>query len=198
MRNSQFIRGVGVGLLVSTLIFAVTTKQNTRPMSEQEIIRKARQLGMYTEEEVKNQKLDESLSKVDGSVKDDQNQNSDPATVSGGGMDAGKNEVSQNEVTSPGAVTSQDAVTSQETDEEDTKKQEESSPPTDVVKLTISQGMPSNEVARLLEKAGVIESASAFDRYLCNHGYENYIRSGTYTFSGEDDYETIAKVITKK
>ncbi|MDD6208746.1 MAG: hypothetical protein PUB10_09540 [Clostridiales bacterium] len=179
MRNSQFIRGVGVGLLVSTLIFSVTTKETTTPMSEQEIIRKARQLGMYTEEEIKNQRLDESLSKVDGSVEEGKDQpadsdtDNDTETVSGSGLGTEKSD-------------------------EDQEKPEETSPPTDVVKLTISQGMPSNEAARLLEDAGVVKSASAFDRYLCNHGYENYIRSGTYTFSATDDYETIAKTITKK
>ena len=199
MRNSQFIRGVGVGLLVATLIFAVTGKQDSRPLSEQEIIRKARQLGMYTEEEVENIKLDESLSKVDGNVKNEQNQTSYEESDSAAGV-ASPGAVSEEDgVTSPGAITDKDETDDPDKtagESQDTADDSEDAPDTNVVQLTISQGMPSNEVAKLLENAGVIKSASAFDQYLCNHGYESYIKSGTYSFSGEADFETIAEAIT--
>lgn len=62
--------------------------------------------------------------------------------------------------------------------------------------LTIVGGYSSDRVARILEDAGVIDSASSFDKYLCDNRYDNRISVGTYKIPAGADYATIAKMIT--
>ena len=62
--------------------------------------------------------------------------------------------------------------------------------------LQIAGGYGSEKVCALLEKGGLISSAADFDKYLCDHGYDHKIRTGTYTIAAGSDYETIAKIIT--
>lgn len=62
--------------------------------------------------------------------------------------------------------------------------------------LKIERGYSSDRVARILEDAGVIDNAAAFDRYLCSNGYDKRISVGSYQIPAGADYSTVAKLIT--
>ena len=62
--------------------------------------------------------------------------------------------------------------------------------------LTVERGDSSDRVAGILEDAGVIDNAAAFDRYLCSNGYDKRISVGSYQIPKGADYSTVAKLIT--
>ena len=62
--------------------------------------------------------------------------------------------------------------------------------------LTVERGYSSDRVAGILEDAGVIDNAAAFDRYLCSNGYDKRISVGSYQIPKGADYSTVAKLIT--
>lgn len=62
--------------------------------------------------------------------------------------------------------------------------------------LTVERGYSSDRVAGILEDAGVIDNAAAFDRYLCSNGYDKKISVGSYQIPAGADYSTVAKLIT--
>lgn len=62
--------------------------------------------------------------------------------------------------------------------------------------LKIERGYSSDRVAGILEDAGVIDNAAAFDRYLCSNGYDKKISVGSYQIPAGADYSTVAKLIT--
>ena len=62
--------------------------------------------------------------------------------------------------------------------------------------LKIERGYSSDRVAGILEDAGVIDNAAAFDRYLCSNGYDKRISVGSYQIPKGADYSTVAKLIT--
>jgi len=62
--------------------------------------------------------------------------------------------------------------------------------------LTVASGYSSDRVAKILEDAGVVDSAAAFDKYLCNNGYDHRISTGNFLIPAGSDYESIAKQIT--
>lgn len=62
--------------------------------------------------------------------------------------------------------------------------------------LIISNGDSSYTVSKKLVEIGAVESASVFDTYLCEHGYDKKIRSGTYTIPVGAADEQIAKIVT--
>ena len=64
--------------------------------------------------------------------------------------------------------------------------------------ITINRGNGSDTVARLLEKAGAVNSAKDFDKYLCDRGLDKKISVGKYDIPSGADYEKIANIITNR
>ena len=64
------------------------------------------------------------------------------------------------------------------------------------VTITIVRGDSSDSVSRRLEEAGLVDSATAYDKYLCQNGYDKSIRIGTFEIPADATGEEIAKMIT--
>ena len=64
--------------------------------------------------------------------------------------------------------------------------------------FTVMRGDSSVRVARHLFEAGMVESAVEFDKYLCQNGYDHSISVGTYEIAYGLDFETMAKIITRR
>lgn len=74
----------------------------------------------------------------------------------------------------------------------------QTTPETDgqTITLTIRRGESSSSVSRMLAEAGLVENASAYDRYLCSNGYDKRIRTGTYEIPIGATEEEIARIIS--
>lgn len=66
------------------------------------------------------------------------------------------------------------------------------------VSIVVIKGDSSVSVARRLFEAGLVESAVEFDKYLCSNGYDKVISVGEYEVPYDSDFETIAKIITRR
>lgn len=66
------------------------------------------------------------------------------------------------------------------------------------VEVKVIRGDSSVSVARRMFEAGLVESAVEFDRFLCGNGYDKSISVGTYEIAYGLDYESMAKIITKR
>ena len=64
------------------------------------------------------------------------------------------------------------------------------------VSLQIIRGDSSVSVSKRMEELGLIDDASAYDRYLCQNGYDKKIRTGTYEIPVNATQEEIARMIT--
>ena len=62
--------------------------------------------------------------------------------------------------------------------------------------ITIVSGDSSYTVAKKLETTGVVSSASSYDTYLCEHGYDKKLRPGTFQIPAGATEEQIAKIVT--
>ena len=62
--------------------------------------------------------------------------------------------------------------------------------------ITIVGGDSSYTVAKKLEAVGVVSSASSYDTYLCEHGYDKKIRTGTFQIPAGATDEQIAKIVS--
>ncbi|MCR4761947.1 MAG: hypothetical protein K5696_00305 [Lachnospiraceae bacterium] len=65
------------------------------------------------------------------------------------------------------------------------------------VSVSIPGGVGSETVAAILEREGLIDSASAFDDYLCKKGIDRVLRSGTKSIPAGADWDTIASILTR-
>jgi UPF0755 protein len=64
--------------------------------------------------------------------------------------------------------------------------------------IVVEPGMTARQVARLLEQAQVIESASGFERFLVSRGETTRIQQGSYVFPGPLEYEKVADFLVNR
>ncbi len=177
MKLKYYLRGLGIGIFVTTLILIISYNICGR-MSDDEIIRRAKALGMVmsTEEE------DELFNKpTDGDVtKENHTEDSTPATI-------------------PEETTSEENATETITEPESETVTAEPEPTIPVKKLTfnIEQGTSSQAVSQILVDGGIIEDAKDFNNYMVRSGYTEIIQRGTYTLNSSMSYEEIAKALIR-
>ena len=232
MKLRMYLRGLGLGMIVTALVLSFGVKSENKTMTDAEVRARAKELGMVEESE----KLKDAVSKeaVNGEeaaaeVTDRANEDepaeevTEPNEVKADGTDKSEKPV---EVKKPEA-TKDDAGKPEEVIEEpikesspeekveddkdaaeiDNKKEETKEAVRDEKKseddkskkpysLKIERGYSSDRVAGILEDAGVIDNAAAFDRYLCSNGYDKRISVGSYQIPKGADYSTVAKLIT--
>lgn len=172
MKIKYFIRGLGVGVIVSTLLLFMTYSYK---LSDTRVISRAKELGMVyggNEEESTTQKLRET---GDGEKKETEDvQTSETEMTS---LD------NQEESTT---ILSGEGVDVQATTENETHT------------IVITSGMTSGQVSRMLEQAGLVDSADAFDEYLMKNGKTVKLQKGQHILHKNMTYEEIADTLTKK
>lgn len=116
------------------------------------------------------------------------------------GEPVSSNRTTQNK--QPTADTNEMTKQDEDTGNKETPPTEESPKNTDtkpsVVKVTIVSGDGSYTVAKKLEEAGVVFSASDYDNYLCQNGYDKRLRTGTFQIPAGASNEQIAKIVTSQ
>ena len=62
--------------------------------------------------------------------------------------------------------------------------------------ITINSGDSSYTVAKKLADVGVVTSASTYDTFLCQNGYDKSLRTGTFSIPADASDEQIARIVT--
>lgn len=221
----MYLRGLGLGLIVAALVLSLCTKVENRTLSDAEIRSRAKELGMVDEsttlkgteekkaEETEAEEPEDTKTEEAVNEPEEAKPNDEQAVVEEVKKPEEKAE-SVDEAKKTEEVAKTEELT-KETDEqvaeeakkpaEEVKKTEETEKPQVVVNkkglntpynLRIEGGYSSDRVAKILEGAGVIDSAASFDKYLCSNGYDHRISTGSYTIPAGADFATIAKMIT--
>ena len=109
-------------------------------------------------------------------------------------------------------ITETESVTETETEsvqaEETTDKKEQTQSSTEAdagnallqttIEINIVRGDDSGTVARKLQNAGMVESATEYDAYLMQHGYDKKIRVGKVEIPVDATWQEIAEYISGK
>lgn len=175
MKLKYYLRGLGIGILVTIIIVAVSgAGKNT--MTDEEIKDRARELGM-----IESTVLAPS-------------QSTEPE-----GMETPKPSVEPEATATPKPSVEPEATTTPtpSTEPEETIIPDDNVGTGETVTIVIANGESSVTVSKTLEEAGLVESASDYDRYLCDNGYDKKIRTGTYEIPVGADEEEIALIITR-
>ena len=184
MKLKYYLRGLGIGILVTTVILSLAGV-GRKNMTDEEVVKRAKELGMVEST---------LLSDLPDQTKTDEVRPTEP-------------EISlQPETSEPeeSASTPETPVAPEETPmapEETPVSPEDGNPDIpagETVTLVIGSGESSTTVSKNLKKAGIVEDAAAFDRFLCNNGYDKKIITGTYEIPYGASEEEIAKIITRK
>ena len=179
MKLKYYLRGLGTGLLVATLLLwiAYSVKESDSALKET--------LGEnYSTTENSSEKESTTQKESDSTEVTTENQSDE--------------RISETESDSEKETTEE--KTEEETTEEETTKIEVTTVLEEgaTVILDIYSGMSSNQVARQLEKLGIVEDNVEFNDYIESKNLQNSIAVGRYEISQSDSYDEIIDKITRK
>lgn len=211
MKLKYYLRGLGIGILITTVILSLAGI-GRKNMTDEEVVKRAKELGMV-ESTLLSDLLDQTKAEE---VRPTEPETLEPETSeqetslqpeTSEQENSAEPETSEPEVSpepEETASTPETPAAPEETPvapEETPVSPEDGNPDTpagETVTLVIGRGESSTTVSKNLKKAGIVEDAAAFDRFLCNNGYDKKIITGTYEISYGASEEEIAKIITRK
>lgn len=185
MRTKYFLRGMGIGILVTVVIFAVAFVFYEPSLSEDELIAKAKEIGMIMPDE----ETDTTDSAANAEESSDSNTDTSEKSTTDNNTD--NTEETDTAKDSEDTTSSDNQSTTESTDTE-----EDSSSATNLITFVISSGEGSSKIAENLYKAGLIDDPNSFNQYLEDNGYDNRLRTGSYNIPESSSYEEIANAIT--
>lgn len=184
---------MGVGIILTALILSIGNP--SEKLTDEEIIIKATALGMTMKDDVKD-----NLEQIINEIKPSGNL-TPPVTP--------KQEITP--AVSPEASLT-DTPTLQPVEEVSPTQQPEDTPtPTEAipeesedeikkVEITfqIEKGMSSGQVAKILEKKGLVEDSDDFNTYIMKQGKASVIKTGSFTLPKGSTYKEILDTIIKQ
>lgn len=218
MNLKYYLRGLGVGIVVTSLILGIGPGGRKETLSNEEIKERARALGMVEEpvtvaEAAPQQKeeLPEAEATDDPQLKDDAADEADaelPVSASAEPEASTAPEAS----TEPALNAEPTASASPETSAEPAPSAEpeasampeavttlkaggETAETKEIVDITINPGEGSYTISSKLEQSGLIDDAAEYDAYLCDNGYHTKLRAGVHKIPMGSTREEIAKLL---
>lgn len=221
MRLKYFLRGVGIGILVTTIILTATHASERR-MSDSEVIDRAIELGMSfsashsgqqsSTEEASSEESSAGQENSGDDVTDDLQHESEAETEMGSQSHSETaSELAGDGEALPGkeseavtGMTTQATTETAETATELTTENENDGSAAGGMNnevtctISITKGMSSRTVCDMLKQNGIIEDAADFDRYLIKTGYDDKIRVGEVEVNSGMTYEELTASLYKK
>lgn len=217
MKLKYYLRGLGTGIVVTSLLMGVALSGRKEKLSDQEIRQRALEMGMTDDAmvlaDMPDEKDEEDLKGPDETVSYNQAEVNDKEEAENMSPEASGEETDSLE-TEPESVTvdpegetnhtqgnadgEQDDISEDAFEEGNEKDALEDDIPLEFVVITINSGDGSMTVANKLLQAGIIEDASAFDNFLCRNGYDKRLKTGRHDIPVNALDEEIAAIVTQK
>ena len=193
MKLKYYLRGLGIGILVTTIILTIANHVGNK-ISDAEVIKRAEALGMVMSE-------DETLFPPEQTDEQATTGKPEEPTTKETTMEEPATEEPTTEEPTTEEPTTEEPTTEEPTTEEPTTEEPATKPSGgDVVAATlvIKSGMYSEKVSQELQRMGIISDWVDFNQYLSDNKYDVVIKTGTYTVNSSMTYEELAKLITGK
>lgn len=178
MKIKYYLRGLGVGIIVTTIILTISFHGKQKDIDDfpaEEIIAKATMLGMVMPEDTE-----------------------EPQTEAQDAVDAILNNTEITTEQTTVYESTQEPETAQ-TEEEEPVQEEETVPDDTVAqtpyRLTVNPGDVCRTVCEKLAAAGLIDDAEAYRKYLSEVGVASFISVGNYDIPYQLSYEEIANIL---
>ena len=217
MKRKYYLRGLGIGILVTALVFTFT---GPKEMTDDEIIKRAEELGYVKEEDPDSTINLKDLLETGTPT---------PSPISAPTSKPGPTEIPE-ETTVPTDAptftptpTVEPSATVMPTPTKAVEPTAEPTPtpvptvvptesatpqptatavptkgPEEIItaEISVERGNTATAVCNKIQAAGIVEDGVALKEYLVEHQMTDYINIGVYTLSSDMTYEEIAKILT--
>lgn len=210
MKLKYYLRGLGIGVLVTAIILHFILGDGTSPMTDEQVKARAKELGMTesmtlsqaassntAESLVTESSLDEPIGQSPKPITLPTAEPSDQPTSSPSSMPTASPSVSMGPTATPSPSVSPSPSPSPSPSAKPSASPSASPDSGErLISITVSNGDGSYAVAKKVMSAGLVESAAEFDEYLCNNGYDKILSTGTHKIKENSTYEEIAKALS--
>lgn len=188
MKLKYYLRGIGIGVIVATMIMTVSSVIHNNNLSDETIIKEAQKLGMIMPEntEDNNSLWGNSTESESESETTSQNTESDNSSETQSLEDT---QIPEDTQTSEETQTPENTQTPDDT---------QTTVDENMAVITVDDSDAARHVSEKLQAAGLIEDAVDFKNYLADKGYAKDIKSGTFEIPKGSSYEEICDIIIKK
>lgn len=227
MKLRYYLRGLGIGIVITAFLMGFTKGSAKETLSDDEIIARAEALGMVQssvlssdlnhEEQGEdgvtvsyNTALDESdiAALPDGAGADQtgdaagvaDTEATDKTADAADNVDSEKvaDAAGDSEKVADATGDSEGSTKASDTDVADNSTEATDTTGAATITVTINSGDGSDTVARHLAELGVITDAGDFDRYLCQNGYDKKLATGNHEINAGAGYQEIAEILIKR
>lgn len=227
MKLRYYLRGLGIGIVITALLMGLTKGGAKETLSDDEIIARAEALGMVQssvlssdlnheeqgEDDVTvsyNTALDEpDIAALPDSAGTDQTgdaagvvdtEATDKTADAADTVDSEKvaDAAGDSEKVADAKGDSEGSTKASDTDVADNSTKATDTTGAATITVTINSGDGSDTVARRLAELGVITDAGDFDRYLCQNGYDKKLATGNHEINAGAGYQEIAEILIKR
>lgn len=225
MNLKYYLRGLGVGIVVTSLILGIGLGSRKETLSNEEIKERARELGMVEESitvaEAAAQKEEEAqeaevtvapvpeenaesdaepIVNAAPGVSSEPEVSSEPAVSTGAAPEASE-KPNVSAASEPAASTAAEAGATPEAGvkpvADEAEEDSGTAPEKEIVDITINPGEGSYVISQKLEQSGLIDDAAEYDAYLCDNGFHTKLRAGVHKIPMGSTREEIAKLLCR-
>jgi len=206
MKLKYYLRGLGAGILFSVLVFVFVVGPKEAEISDDEIIQRAKQLGMTEKKElsIDMEKLRDNTPSPapgnSGTPSPSPTPTNSPASTSTPTpiltptpIPSPTPTLTPTPIPSPTELPT--ATPSPAPTQVPSEEQPGGSEAVSVV-VEIKSGMRSEDICAVIKNAGVVEDAMGLNVYLIQNGYAERLRSGKFELNSAMTFEEIAKILT--
>ena len=194
MKLKYYLRGLGVGIVVTAVILTIANHLGNK-MSDEDIIKRAAKLGMVMKE-------DESLFPPT----EPETTTPEPTRPSTAEQETTAVKAAEQETTAvkpaEPETTTPEPTTPVPTEPETTTPVPAEPQTSGIVihtaTITVTSGMYSEAVSQKLEEAGIVKNWREFNEYLTSNGYSERLQTGTHSFNSEMGYNEIAEILVSR
>ena len=191
MKLKYYLRGLGIGIIVTTLVLMVAFSGKKEKLSDQEIMQRAEQLGMVMADGGQKGNGKEENTGTEAQPETEQDvQNTEAGTEEN--ADENTENASEPETEPQTEAAAEPAAPEDTTGNVVGEVKQETS---GEVAFTVKSGESSDTVAFNLYKAGLVDDATAFNRYMISKGYDSRLRTGDFKIRSGASYDEILKVL---
>ena len=188
MKLKYYLRGLGIGIIVTTLILMIAGAGQKEELTDAQIIERAKELGMVMENSgsTLSDEMDSESEQADESETALESKENEPSADDGQTVD-GEQTAAPDEAASVGQEG--------QTPEDDAIPEQTYNVQQEPYKLAVNAGEVCRQVCDELQENGLIDNSENFRKYLSQAGYANQIQPGNFEIAYGLSYEEIAQIL---
>ena len=192
MKLKYYLRGLGIGILVTAVIMGVTQGSRKETLSDREIRERAAALGMV---EPGNSLADLEAAETPAATEIPEAAETPAATEIPEAAETPAATETPEAAETPAATEAPAATETPEVTARPTQKPAEEEEEGSSYTFEIQAGDSSYQVAYRLQQAGLVADARDFDNYLCSKGYDRKLKTGSYEIPETATEEEISEIL---